>query len=331
MHTNIRILILLFSIILSSCQKREWNNPFDPECPKELWTPTDFQAIQVGNTVKLAWSQPVTLITGFKITRKVDNGQGFNWLEQPDGINQFVDENIIGGKLHVYNLIAYAGENESNQITVQLTPVIAIIAPKTVTDIDGNVYNTVAIGTQIWMAENLKTTKYNDGTSIPNVTDNAAWGRLVTGAYCWYNNDAASYKNTYGALYNWYSVNTAKLAPTGWHIPSKEEWEKLTGYLGGLMIAGGKLKEIGTTHWANPNVGATNESGFSAFPGGEINGAPTYAGTFWGLSEAGFWWSNTEEIRPTNAYSFSLNNFLEKTAIDSYQKSRGFSVRCIKD
>jgi len=124
-----------------------------------------------------------------------------------------------------------------------------------VTDIDGNVYDTVKIGTQIWIIENLKTTKYNDGTSIPMVTDSAAWINLTTPGYCWHKNTSASYKNTYGALYNWYAVNTGKLAPKGWHVPSDAEWTTLITYLGGDSIAGGKMKETGMSHWFSPNTG----------------------------------------------------------------------------
>jgi uncharacterized protein (TIGR02145 family) len=142
-----------------------------------------------------------------------------------------------------------------------------------VTDGDGNVYNTVTIGTQIWMKGNLKTMKFNYGTSIPNVTDNTTWAGLTSAAYCWYNNDAATYKTTYGALYNWYAVDVASndgknVCPAGWHIPSDAEWTTLTDYLGGASVAGSKLKETGTTHWLSPNTGATNESGFTALPGG---------------------------------------------------------------
>ena len=116
----------------------------------------------------------------------------------------------------------------------------------TVTDIDGNVYHTVTIGTQTWMVENLKTTKYNDGTAIPLVTDSTAWLNLTTPGYCWYNNDAATYKNTYGALYNWFTVNTSKLAPSGWHVPTDAEWTTLITYLGGETVAGGQMKSTGT-------------------------------------------------------------------------------------
>ena len=114
-----------------------------------------------------------------------------------------------------------------------------VTATPNVVDIDGNVYHTVTIGTQVWMVENLKTTRYNDGTAIPLVTDGTAWAALTTPGYCWYNNDSATYKNTYGALYNWYAVNTGKLAPTGWHVPTDSEWTVLTTYLGGESLQAG--------------------------------------------------------------------------------------------
>jgi uncharacterized protein (TIGR02145 family) len=144
---------------------------------------------------------------------------------------------------------------------------IAQVSSETAKDVDGNVYNTVTIGAQVWMAENLRTTKYNDGTSIPLVTDSTKWSDLSTPAHCWYNNDKASYKATYGALYNWYTVATDNLCPTGWHVPTTAEWQILKDYLGS-SVDGGKLKESGTTHWKSPNKGATNESGFTALPGG---------------------------------------------------------------
>jgi uncharacterized protein (TIGR02145 family) len=137
----------------------------------------------------------------------------------------------------------------------------------TITDKDGNVYTSVTIGTQVWMVENLKTTKYNYGTEIPNVTDNTEWSNLTTPAYCWYDNDITK-KTPFGALYNFYAVNTGTLCPTGWHVPSNTEWTTLFNYAGGLAVAGGKLKETGTTHWNAPNTGATDEYGFKYLPGG---------------------------------------------------------------
>jgi len=116
---------------------------------------------------------------------------------------------------------------------------------------NGYNYKTVKIGSQWWFAENLQTTQYNDGTSISNVTDWFAWRTLTTDAYCWYNNDAATYRNLYGALYNWYAVKTGKLCPSGWHVPSNDEWTILSDYLGGGNVAGGKLKETGTVEISN--------------------------------------------------------------------------------
>ncbi len=136
----------------------------------------------------------------------------------------------------------------------------------TLLDIEGNEYKTIQIGNQTWMAENLRTTKYNDGSSIPVVNDNISWLNLTTAAYCWYDNDI-SRKDIYGALYNWHTVTSGNLCPAGWHVPKNEEWTVLTAYLGGESVAGGKLKETGTAHW-NPNSDATNESGFTALPGG---------------------------------------------------------------
>jgi len=198
--------------------------------------------------------------------------------------------------------------------------------PGEITDKDGNVYTSVIIGTQEWMAENLKTTKYNDGTDIPLVTDDHEWIELTTGAYCWYNNDAATYKTPYGALYNWYAVNTGKLCPTGWHIPTDEEWTELTDYLGGTSVAGGKLKESGTTHWNSPNTGATNETGFTALPSGYRN----YGGTYDDIVNYGYWWSS-QEFSTTEAYyrDMSYNDISIYRGND--YKLYGFSVRCLRD
>ena len=158
----------------------------------------------------------------------------------------------------------------------------------TVTDIDGNVYHTVKIGAQTWMVENLRTTRYNDGTAIPLVTGNTAWGSLTTPGYCWYNNDQATYGSTYGALYNWYAVNRGKLCPTGWHVATDAEWTQLTDYLGGVWVAGGKMKEAGLSHWESPNEGATNSSGFTALPGGHR----ISAGSFYLLALHALFWSS---------------------------------------
>ena len=200
--------------------------------------------------------------------------------------------------------------------------------PTTVTDADGNVYHQVIIGTQTWMIENLKTTKYKEGTVIPNITDATAWNSLSTPSYCWYNNDEATNKTTYGALYNWYAINTGILCPTGWHVPTDEEWSILGNYLGGESIAGGKLKETGTTHWVSPNTGATNETGFLALPGGERD----FEGNFAAIGNYGLWWSSTEVgVGTAGAWYRWLSYSDSQLKGDSFFKYLAYSVRCIKD
>jgi uncharacterized protein (TIGR02145 family) len=196
----------------------------------------------------------------------------------------------------------------------------------TVTDIDGNVYLTVTIGTQVWMAENLKTTKLIDGSAIPLVTDTTVWSNLITPGYCWYNNDSNTYAQTYGALYNWYTVETGNLCPTGWHVPTDADWTTLIDYLGGGAFAGGKLKETGTNHWESPNTGATNESGFSALPGGYRNGI----GGFYMIGVRGAWWHNNE-IDASTAWTLGIHYSDSNVDGLNANKRHGHSVRCMKD
>ena len=196
----------------------------------------------------------------------------------------------------------------------------------TIKDIEGNVYKTVQIGSKVWMAENLKTVRYKDGTTIPLVTGWSAWSNLATPGYCWYNNNQATYGNTYGVLYNWYTVNTGKLCPTGWHVPSDSEWTTLTTSLGGESLAGGKMKGIGTTHWNSPNTGATNESGFSGLPGGNRDDD----GTFLNVGYFGLWWSSTEY-----SITYAWDRYLGYDGTSVYRlydgKDLGFSIRCVRD
>jgi len=194
----------------------------------------------------------------------------------------------------------------------------------TMTDIDGNVYKTVTIGTQTWMAENLRVTKYNDRTPIPEVTDSIAWDALTTGAYCNQNNNN---DNTliFGRLYNWYAVNTGLLCPAGWHIPSQDEWEVLVDYLGGQSDAGGKLKEISYNHWSNPNTGATNESGFTALPGGS-----RYLSEYDFDGRTGVWWSTDERLSIYGDVCL-INAISGAAYYEFWDKESGLSVRCVKD
>ncbi len=201
-----------------------------------------------------------------------------------------------------------------------------------VTDIDGIRYNSVIIGTQEWMKENLKVSKYTDGTIIPQVTDPTAWANLTTGAWCYYNNDPAN-GTIYGKLYNWYAVagihdtdpNTPNkiLAPLGWHIPSNSEWTTLSNYLGGELVAGGKMKSTGTSLWQTPNTAATNESGFAGIPGGFFsNSSYTLGGGF------GCLWSSSASST-NSSWSRLLNWDNGILTIGSSNMYYGFSVRCL--
>lgn len=195
-----------------------------------------------------------------------------------------------------------------------------------ITDIDGNVYKAVIIGTQVWMIENLRTTRYRNGDQIPHVTSNIQWANLSAGAYCNYNNDVNNVGN-YGHLYNWYAVSDLRnIAPIGWHVATNAEWTTLINYLGGYAVAGGSMKEIGTTHWQNQNVGATNSSGFTGLPGGYrvIDGSFNLFGT------NSTWWSSTEDIS-TKAWDFGLHNLSTIVSRFNDNKQYGFYVRCIKD
>lgn len=202
-----------------------------------------------------------------------------------------------------------------------------------ITDIEGHVYKTIGIGSQVWMAENLNVTKYNDGTPIPNVTDYNDWNSLTTGAYCDYKNNADNSK-IYGRLYNWHvaaSDNPKNVCPAGWHVPNQYELSILPDVRESTNL-GGKLKETGTIHWESPNAFATNETGFTALPGG-LRG--NY-GIYEQIGKMGFWWSSTKYYNPpgftSNAWHISLVYIDNKKGGPSISRQHpGFSIRCIKD
>jgi uncharacterized protein (TIGR02145 family) len=202
-----------------------------------------------------------------------------------------------------------------------------------ISDIDGNVYPTVVIGTQEWMARNLKVSHYRNGEAIPNITLLSEWDALNTGAFCWYNNDAATFEPLFGKLYNWYAVNDSRnLCPSGWHVPSDAEWTTLVTSLGGFDVAGGKLKETGTTHWYFPNTGATNVSCFTALGGGCRNYWDTIKGAFYYYMYIGWWWSaDADPGIPANAYFYDASWGNITVYRNSVDKRQGNSVRCIKD
>lgn len=196
----------------------------------------------------------------------------------------------------------------------------------TIADLENNHYRIIQIGTQVWMAENLKTTKYRNGENVTNVTASSGWNQAKTGAYCNYDNNANN-AAIYGRLYNFYAIaDSRNIAPVGWHVPSNTEWDLMINLIGGKTVAGGKLKETGSAHWQSPNMGATNETGFTALPGG----CRDDQGVFTGINEGGTWWMSTTsgtylawfcQMNKDDATFFSI----------AWLNGFGFSVRCLRD
>ncbi len=219
-----------------------------------------------------------------------------------------------------------------------------ICGVSTVTDYLGNVYNTVKIGDQCWLKENLRSTKYNDGTNIPNVTDGTTWEGLTTPAYCWYDNSYVAYGSVYGALYNWHTVNTGKLCPIGWHVPSDNEWNVMELYLiangynyDSTFIENEIAKALSaTTMWAvaiNPGCpGNTdypeyrNKTGFTALPGGNR----FKNGIFGNAANYGIWWTSTPQDSDSSWAKLIYTNSVD-VGVSVFNNNFGFSVRCIKD
>ena len=252
-----------------------------------------------------------------------------------------------------YYVRAYATNSQGTAYGNQFVTTKNIPGPD-MTDLDGNVYLSVTNGNQTWTKKNLNVSKYSDGTPIPQVTNATQWGNLTTGAWCYYNNTTAN-GITYGKLYNWYAVagiyNSAsltnpnlrkKLAPIGWHVPTEDEWRLLTncysdvwfdtntinnGYYTDIPKVGGKMKSTGNTLWQIPNTLATNESGFTGFPGGYI-----WTSGFENIGTAGYWWSSTETTDTKNPFYRSLRYETGDVSCGSIVgKNNGFSVRCVKD
>jgi uncharacterized protein (TIGR02145 family) len=267
-----------------------------------------------------------TVVT-FEYGTTTDYGNSIPALQNPlsGGTNSGVNVILSGlsaGSTYHFRIKAV------NQLGITYGEDKSFSPPVVTTDIDGNIYPTIIIGTQTWMTINLKVTRYNDGTNIPLVTDPTTWSGLSAPGYCWYENDEMTYKDPYGALYNWYAVNTGNLCPLGWHVPSDDEWTILTDYLGGLSVAGGKLKNEGTAYWDSPNTGATNETQFSAMPAGYRTFNDD--GKFFSLGLGGtFWCSNS--VTSESAWSRAMLNTSSAVLVISNEKRYGTSVRCLKD
>lgn len=254
-----------------------------------------------------------------------------NYTDDGSGTGTFnsVLTNLIADT--VYYIRAYATNSFGTGYTSQmqfntLPPITGDPCPGMpfMHDYDLNIYNTVQIGNQCWMKENLRVTHYNDGTPIQ--TDQTAWNSHTTGAMGWYNDDSATYADPYGALYNWIAVDNGNLCPPGWHVPSRTEWDELIDYVGLPSTAGGELKDTGTVYWSYPNTGATNSVNFSALPGG----TRTSGGGYDYIGNQGRWWTATQSA-PLESYFFRMFHNSNSASFWSWGKSGGASVRCIRD
>ena len=234
----------------------------------------------------------------------------------------------IGGNSCILSRSVVNTQNPGINFTSIGTPIGSF--QNNVTDIEGNSYKTVQIGTQVWMAENLKTSKYNDGTIIPNITDSTQWSNLTTSAWSYFKNDAAN-NAKYGKLYNWYAISLTtnsnkNVCPIGWHVPTNAEWTTLRDYLGGEIVAGGKMKEVGTINWNSPNQNTTNLSLFTALPGGYR----WIDGNYDGLGKSGNWWSSSE-YDEFQAWGIPLFNSNNTFYLGEGNKKAGCSIRCLKN
>ncbi len=309
---------LIISVLLIGCNSEE------PEPIPVPVPPTDLVAMAISvSQIDLTWEDNSNNETGFKLERQ--SGSDSYSLLVTLGANEtsYSDKAAEENTTYSYRIFAFNAALDVSEYSNEVSS--TTFEALTVTDFDGNVYPTVSIGTQVWMAENLKTTKLNNGTVIPVVSNDSEWNKLTTPGLSWYDN-LPNNGDTYGALYNWYTVETSNLCPSGWHVPTVVEWTTLTDYLGGENVAGGKLKESGIQHWITPNTLGTNEFGFTALPGGDRDSHGSY--NF--IGKSGRWWTSTEGGTGTSWYMFIG---YESSAIFQAKNSNnsGFSVRCVLD
>jgi len=312
--------IFILIVSLSIACDYQFDNPLDPKVSPDEWASTNLTATAIDDqTIRLNWTDNCLFELGFRIERKIGNGDFAQLCEVDADVTNCEDSGLNSDELYIYRVKAYTQNNESGYSN-------EMVDPWHVIDFDGNVYNTVKIGTQVWMDENLKVTHYRNGNDIPNVTDGTGWSNLTTGAYCNYDNNPNN-ANTYGRLYNWYAViDNRNIAPTGWHVPSDADWQILIDYLGGYAFSGGKLKEAGTTHWISPNTGATNESGFSALPAGYRY----YNGSYFSLGGDAIFWSSTAGDLDTAWYR-TLSYLSTNVSRGNNDEQNGFSLRLVRD
>lgn len=314
---NLKFVIPLIALALltAGCAK-------DPKGDVIPLAPSELKALPASETVVgLSWKDNSNNESGFRVERK--SGEVFSLMATVGkDVTTYSDLSLQPGTAYTYRVQAYNKAGNSLTYSNEATGTTPGVA-----DVVGNIYKTVQIGTQLWMAENLKTVKYANGDVIPNVTDLTSWSALATGAWSNYNNDP-SLDNPYGKLYNWYAVaDPRNVCPTGWHVPTEVEWTLLKEHLGGEAVAGGKSKATGTLYWNDPNVGATNESGFNALAGGYR----AYDVNFSHKGIGGYFWSSTEFDGGNAWVHGAVNNVTNFFPYNNGLKNDGFSVRCLKN
>jgi uncharacterized protein (TIGR02145 family) len=339
-----KILFILFAgIFIWRCQKTNDGNGNSTVTVIPI-APTTLTATAKSTTqINLSWADNSTNEDGFKVQSKTGSAAYTDVATVNKDITTYSDIGLTPNTTYTYRIYAYntVGNSPTYTNEVSVTTNQGNNNPESVNDASGNTYPTITIGTQVWMAENLRTTKYNDGTTVPLVLDKNQWGNNY-GIYtqlpmmCWYNNQQGiNTANKFGALYNWYSINTytngnKNICPSGWHVPSDAEWTTLTMYLGGEAVAGGKMKSTGTDFWKSPNNDATNSSGFSGFPCGYRYGE----GSFIEIGNVGQWWSSTESEALFAWYRtlyYATGAVYRYDGKNDYGKAQGLSIRCIKD
>ena len=290
--------------------------------------PTNLTGIAISGTqINLSWTDNATNEAGYKVQRKTTGGSFTDVGSTGNDMSTFSDLGLTNNTAYTYRVYAYNSVGNSLQYSNEITITTSTSGGSSVTDIDGNIYPTVQICNQVWTAKNLDVSHYRNGDLIPQVTDPTQWSNLTTGAWCYYENNSAN-GTIYGKLYNWYAVNDPRgLAPTGYHVPSNDEWTSLETCLGGASVAGGAMKEAGLMHWLTTNTGATNSSGFSGLPGGDRSGNGNFENN---IGSSGFWWSSTE-----GSTSSAWNRYLvyDSRLVDRFNDDKpiGFSVRCLRD
>ncbi len=318
---------IAFALFLFSCKKSEDNNPnitIDPPIKPAQLKPT----IVSSSRVVLVWTDSSSNEDGFIIERK-SIGNNFETVgTAASNAISFEDIRVQPDIQYSYRVFAYNAAGKSVQPTNEILVNIPIIN-----------LTSIAFGTQMWSSKNLDVTQYLNGDPIPQVSNPLEWETLTTGAWCWYDNDSASYAAVYGKLYNWYAVNDSRgLAPDGWHVPSESDWNKLVFSIDAnadtnclisctqSSMAGGEMKEIGLAHWITPNNGANNNTGFAALPGGGRN----TDGSYFYMGNYGHWWS-TGSYDASSAFIRTLSYSGASFKKDVSYKRLGYSVRVLKN